>query len=1226
MTLLLFGLLPAGDAAADEIAAGPALSVQAVEVEEIVPFFQDFTDEAAPAPFHPPIDQIPPIPMGEPMDVLLAPAGAGVPLLHDMSTGETVELSPPMFISGPGGGADGYNGADGGQGSEVDGDIGILGFSNLSLISNTDQYPWRMNCKLVMHFVDQIGNDRWFVGSGSMIDAETVLTAGHCVYARTADGPDIFDWAREIYVYPGWDGAFSQWGAPPSIVNPYGFGRSSSLASWSWWTDDGSFDGDVGLIRIRRAVGMLTGWFGTAWGYSCGTITGRTYHNASYPAEGCGGGLHTGLDMYYWSGNFDSCPGNQLQIDTTGGCLNAGWGGMSGSGAYYFDGGSRYVHAICSNSNRSTRARYCRQWDDWFNYEHDTFIPGSRGNSFDLQALDTNVEPASIQVGTSFTLRNFLATNATNGAGAGTWTYRVYLSTNDNISAGDTLLSTQSFFANFNPMSSVRVNMAGVTIPSNTPPGDYWVGVILDPATDGDSSNNDTDGWDAVAITVTPCPSQAAPTGVSASDGTYTDKVRVTWNAPSGATSYDVWRNTSSSTGSATRIASSVVGTSYNDYSATPGTTYYYWVKANNVCGNTSGFSSYNTGWRMPLDYCLTPPAYDYTIIPTISWKTAADSFNVAGCRIYRMYLYADKGYDFSVCSGDGVGSSCNPGDGDFRMYDSAGAQLWYIDGSAPCSYDASTLGTVYEEWSPPSDGYYYLKVSDYYGSNATYVLAYRLTGEHCYDPPSYDYTINPVTIWQTTGYDFFVPSGCRIYKMYLESDKGYDFSLCDDDTVGGFCNPGDGDLRMYDSAGTQLWYLDGYYGCGYDASTLGTSLEGWSPPSDGSYYLKVSEYYGKEAGYSLAYKMCPVTPAPRDPAPADGSTHVRVNADLAWKRGTYGVLENTASTHDDLALGYINALAGLTADMLTWATVAGSSGEDLWASFDVIYFSVNPAQSDYDNLRSAVSGGSLEEFVSLGGALVLNVAGNKGNQADIAPGGLDYDRSTMHEAETFASATHPYVTGLGFFGGTPLIESMFDGWLSTDHGTLQNLPAEYTEILSNTDGVSMVEYPWGKGKVIVSTLTLGWKAGPEHSAEPFDNQLYYAIDTSLSWVGPPACTILDDFNRPDSTNMGINWTEQVGDFSIVSNRATSAGTVLALMTYNDDAGSHLCIDAIHNGLNSVQYVALISGYADNSNCVLVKVQDNSAGGAFDRLWFYYGNHVSGFGSEILSPTFTSAR
>ncbi|MHC4574719.1 MAG: hypothetical protein ACYS76_11410, partial [Planctomycetota bacterium] len=38
------------------------------------------------------------------------------------------------------------------------------------------------------------------------------------------------------------------------------------------------------------------------------------------------------------------------------------------------------------------------------------------------------------------------------------------------------------------------------------------------------------------------------------------------------------------------------------------------------------------------------------------------------------------------------------------------------------------------------------------------------------------------------------------------------------------------------------------------------------------------------------------------------------------------------------------------------------------------------------------------------------------------------------------------------------------------------------------------------------------------------------------------------------------------------------------------------------------------------------KVQDNSAGGAFDRLWFYYGNHVSGFGSEILSPTFTSAR
>jgi hypothetical protein len=1220
---------------------GSIPTVESTEAEQIVPFYRESFDEAAPVPNHPPIDQIPPIPMPEPTDKPhIETAGKGVPVFYNTLTGESGVLETPASVEATGGQTAGYNGGIWPYNIELgdilqsdiepDGDIGILSFSNMSQISATDQYPWRMNCKVVMHFVDQAGIDQWFVGSGSMIDAETVLTAGHCVYARTNPPfANIFDWAREIYVYPGWDGNFSQWSAPPSVVNPYGYGKSSYLSSWTWWTDNGDFDGDVGLIRITRSVGMLTSWFGTAWGYGCSEIQGRTYHNASFPAEGCGGGLHNGLDMYYWSGSFDSCPGNQLKINTTGGCFNAGWGGMSGSGAYYFSSGNRYVHAVSSNSNRSTSARYCKQWDNWYNFEHNTFIPDSRTSTFDLQALDTNFEPASIQVGKSFTLRNFLATNPTNGSASGTWTYRVYLSTNDNISAGDTLLGTYTFYWNFGTMSSVRVNIPTVTIPNNTPPGSYWVGVILDSSTDSTSSNNDTDGWDATPITVTPCPSQAAPTGVSATDGTYTNRVRITWNVPSGATKYEVWRNTSSSTGTATRIAYSLTSTSYNDYSATPGTTYYYRVKASNVCGNTSGFSSYNTGYRALTGTCLTVPSYDFTITPSINWKTKPSSFYALGCHIYRMYLYANMGYDFSVCSGDGVGGSWSSvGDGDFTMYNSSGTQQWYIDGFfAGCDYDASTLGTGYEDWSPPSDGYYYLKVSEFANQAASYVLAYKLNGDHCYNPPSYDFTIEPVAIWQTTGEEFFVAGACRIYKIHMESNKGYDFSLCDDDAVGGSCSPGDGDLRMYDSSGAQLWYIDGMYSCGYDASTLGTSLESWSPPSDGDYYLKVLGYGGSEANYNMAYKMCPVSPVPRDPSPTDSTSKYRVDPDLTWKRGTYGVLENTESEHDDDALAHINALSDLSAERLPWSTVASSSGENLWASFDAIYFSVSPAQLDYDNLRAAVSGGgSLEEFASLGGRLVLNVGGNHGNQINIAPGGLDYIRFPSHNAETFVSATHPYVTGLGFFGGTPLVASMFDSWGSTDHGTLENFPAGYTEILSNTDGASMIEYPWGKGKVIVSSLTLGWSAGPEHSAEPLDNQLYYAIDTNLSWVGPPACMILDDFDRADSTNMGAKWTEQNGDFSIASNMATSAGTTWALMSYADDVGNHLCVDAFHNGINSTQFVALISGYADNSNNVFVKVQDNSSLGAFDHVFFYYGNGNSSHGYEILSPTFTSAR
>ena len=104
----------------------------------------------------------------------------------------------------------------------------------------------------------------------------------------------------------------------------------------------------------------------------------------------------------------------------------------------------------------------------------------------------------------------------------------------------------------------------------------------------GSGSSLDT-GWRG-------CPAPSAPTGVSASDGTYTDKVRVTWNSSSGATYYRVYRATSS-TGTRT-LLTSPTGTTYDHWSAAVDTTYYYWVKACNSYG-CSGYSNYNTGWRI---------------------------------------------------------------------------------------------------------------------------------------------------------------------------------------------------------------------------------------------------------------------------------------------------------------------------------------------------------------------------------------------------------------------------------------------------------------------------------------------------------------------------------------------------------------------------------------------------------------------------------------------------
>ncbi len=54
-------------------------------------------------------------------------------------------------------------------------------------------------------------------------------------------------------------------------------------------------------------------------------------------------------------------------------------------------------------------------------------------------------------------------------------------------------------------------------------------------------------GVQTIQATIRAIERSSAPTGVAASDGTYTDKVTVAWNASTGATYYQVFRNTTNS-------------------------------------------------------------------------------------------------------------------------------------------------------------------------------------------------------------------------------------------------------------------------------------------------------------------------------------------------------------------------------------------------------------------------------------------------------------------------------------------------------------------------------------------------------------------------------------------------------------------------------------------------------------------------------------------------------
>ena len=125
------------------------------------------------------------------------------------------------------------------------------------------------------------------------------------------------------------------------------------------------------------------------------------------------------------------------------------------------------------------------------------------------------------------------------------------------------------------------------------------------------------------------------PTGLTATDGTRTSDVLLTWNAVEGATHYRVYRGTISSPTMATAVGSWQTSTSYADTTAGPGVDYFYWVRAATTSsgGFASEYGTFNTGWRAilpPAD--LDATSRTYTDYIRVTWNSSL------GATHYRLY------------------------------------------------------------------------------------------------------------------------------------------------------------------------------------------------------------------------------------------------------------------------------------------------------------------------------------------------------------------------------------------------------------------------------------------------------------------------------------------------------------------------------------------------------------------------------------------------------------
>jgi hypothetical protein len=86
------------------------------------------------------------------------------------------------------------------------------------------------------------------------------------------------------------------------------------------------------------------------------------------------------------------------------------------------------------------------------------------------------------------------------------------------------------------------------------------------------------------------CAVPDAPTGLNASDGTYIDRVGLSWNSVTGADTYNIFRDS-------VLLHSGETGTTYDDTTAVRGAVYSYEVESESICGVSNGKSDPDDGY-----------------------------------------------------------------------------------------------------------------------------------------------------------------------------------------------------------------------------------------------------------------------------------------------------------------------------------------------------------------------------------------------------------------------------------------------------------------------------------------------------------------------------------------------------------------------------------------------------------------------------------------------------
>ena len=248
-----------------------------------------------------------------------------------------------------------------------------------------------------------------------------------------------------------------------------------------------------------------------------------------------------------------------------------------------------------------------------------------------------------------------------------------------------------------------------------------------------------------------------APTNLSASDGTQTDRIALTWTKSSGATGYEIYRDNQSNL-----IQSVGDIAAWDDTGVGGHAQHTYWLKATNSL-DTSSFSASDTGFRR-LNVPTGVSAGDgtYTDRINVSWTGVTDA---TGYKVYRDSSLAATLGDVSTWDDTGVS--------DFTQHSYQVSATNSLGEGSQSTADTGYVGVAAPTGLAASDGTYQSKV------RLTWTGSSGATGYRIYrdDQSTLIQSVGLVTSWDDTTLTDYDPHDYWLKAIGPYSDSGYSVS-----------------------------------------------------------------------------------------------------------------------------------------------------------------------------------------------------------------------------------------------------------------------------------------------------------------------------------------------------------------------------------------------------------------------------------------------------------------